>query len=139
MLEEKNPDKRIKVSQLCNWPDGDAENIVLITDREGGVILSLQTVRDFVAKKGSEGSSGLGVKCNEGDAGLYDRGKHKRLQGASLPRASVSGPENVRPKGKQKKMLKSVATIEDDTADSTDGLNDGASTTSSSTSELAHT
>src|ERR1700676_4967406 len=135
-LEEKNPDKRIKVSQFGDWPDGDAKDITLVTDREGGVILSLQTARDFIAKKGSEGSSGLGVKHNEGDAGLYDRGKNKRSQGASLLRASVSAPENVRHKGKKKKTPKSAATIEDDTADSTDSPNDHASTTLSGNSEF---
>ena len=134
-LEEKNPDKRIKVSQFGDWPDGDAKDIALVTDREGGVILSLQTARDFIAKKGSDRSSRLGVKHNEGDAGLYNRGKNKRSQGASLLRASVSGPENVRPKGKKKKTPKSAATIEDDAAD--DSLNDHASTTLSSNSEFA--
>ncbi|KAF9508072.1 hypothetical protein BS47DRAFT_1366230 [Hydnum rufescens UP504] len=78
-LEETSPDKRIGVSQLDNWPDSDADDIALITDREGAVILSLQTARDSVAKKGSEGSSGLGVKHSEGDADLYDTGKHRKL------------------------------------------------------------
>ncbi|KAF9505347.1 hypothetical protein BS47DRAFT_1400460 [Hydnum rufescens UP504] len=90
-LEEMNPDNRIGVSQLDNWPDSDADDIALITDREGAVILSLQTVRDSVAKKGSEGSSGLGVKRSEGDAGLYDTGNHRKLQGASLLGAAGVG------------------------------------------------
>jgi hypothetical protein len=53
VFEEMRPDKRIRVSQLDNWLNGDADNIALITDREGVVILSLWTARDSVAKKGS--------------------------------------------------------------------------------------
>ncbi|KAF9518615.1 hypothetical protein BS47DRAFT_1358705 [Hydnum rufescens UP504] len=135
-LEETSPDKRIGVSQLDNWPDSDADDIALITDREGAVILSLQTVRDSVAKKGSEGSSGLGVKHSEGDAGLYDTGNHRKLRGASL-----LGAAGVGHKGKRKKTLKSAATIssEDDTADSPDSLYNHASTTLSNTSKPVHT
>ncbi|KAF9504210.1 hypothetical protein BS47DRAFT_1368951 [Hydnum rufescens UP504] len=88
----------IRVSELDNWLDGDADDITLITDREGAVILSLQTVRDSMAKKGSEESLGLGVKHSEGDAGLYDTGKPRKLQGASL-----LGTTGVGHKGKQKK------------------------------------
>ncbi|KAF9521047.1 hypothetical protein BS47DRAFT_1357000 [Hydnum rufescens UP504] len=135
-LEEMSPDKRIGVSQLDNWPDCDADDITLITDREGAVILSLQTARDSVAKKGSEGSSGLGVKRSEGDAGLYDTGNHRKLRGASL-----LGVAGVRHKGKRKKTLKSAATIssEDDMADSPDSLYNHASTTLSNTSKPVHT
>jgi hypothetical protein len=113
-LEETHSEKRITVTKLDDWPAGGAEDVALITDRCGEVILSLAAARDGAAgpsaeEIGGDGSSGgNGGKRTATGAGLDDgRGKKR---GTRVP-VSRSGGGAVR---KQKRAPKSAPVITDD-------------------------
>jgi hypothetical protein len=117
-LEETSPGKKITVTQLDSWPEGNMGDFALITDRDGKVILSLWAAREGLARMGSEGSSvsGIGVKCTAvGGESLGGGRVLKKMCGPYSTKDMVGGSgRNL--KGKQKVLgsPKSAPTISDD-------------------------
>ncbi|KAF9513648.1 hypothetical protein BS47DRAFT_1393051 [Hydnum rufescens UP504] len=62
VLQDTNPKRKVTLSSLNDWPEGDALDILLIVDHNGDVILSLKGARDAASKKVTGGSSGGGAK-----------------------------------------------------------------------------
>ncbi|KAF9517746.1 hypothetical protein BS47DRAFT_1359509 [Hydnum rufescens UP504] len=110
-LEESSPEKKIVITKVDNWPVGEAEDVALIMDRHGEVILSLAAARDYTAQHGAGetggGEGSKGVKRSRMDAGLDDRRGNKTTVGK-----------------RKKAAVKSVALIQDESedADSVDNL-----------------
>ncbi|KAF9508448.1 hypothetical protein BS47DRAFT_1397761 [Hydnum rufescens UP504] len=50
-LQDTNPERKVTLSSLDDWPEGDASDILLIVDHNGDVILSLKGARDAASKK----------------------------------------------------------------------------------------
>ncbi|KAF9508555.1 hypothetical protein BS47DRAFT_1397713 [Hydnum rufescens UP504] len=103
-LEESSPEKKIVITKVDNWPVGEAEDVALITDRHGEVILSLAAARDYTARHGAGetggGEGSKGVKRSGMDAGLDDRRGNKTTVGK-----------------RKKAAVKSVALIRDESED----------------------
>ena len=144
-LEETSPDRKITVSRLDNWPEGDPEDVALITDKDGKVILSLQGAKDGLAKKGMDEStggskvsvSGLAVKRRGMDVSLGGGGQHKRQRGPHSMKGLTSGSEGVskrKPKGAR--IPKSAALISDeDNESASDNIASWGRQTSTAVSE----
>jgi hypothetical protein len=62
MLKDSNPEKKVTLSSLDDWPKGDGLDVLLIIDYNGEVILSLKGARDATSKKVAGGSLGGGAK-----------------------------------------------------------------------------
>jgi hypothetical protein len=101
-LEEKNPMKQITVSKLDNSPDSAMEDIALIIDRDGKVMLTLQAAKDGLASKGFEESRVSGVKRSGVDTGLETSGTLKRLRGAPVMKGDAVGRSRRNPKSMRK-------------------------------------
>ncbi|KAF9509157.1 hypothetical protein BS47DRAFT_1365436 [Hydnum rufescens UP504] len=54
-----NPERKVTLSSLNDWPEGDASDILLIVNHNGDVILSLKGARDAASQKVTGGSSDL--------------------------------------------------------------------------------
>ncbi|KAF9516798.1 hypothetical protein BS47DRAFT_1360028 [Hydnum rufescens UP504] len=110
-LKESSPEKKIVITKVDNWPVGEAEDVALITDRHGEVILSLAAAQDYTAQHGAGetggGEGSKGVKRSGMDVGLDDRRGNKTTVGK-----------------RKKAAVKSVALIWDESedADSVDNL-----------------
>ncbi|KAF9503574.1 hypothetical protein BS47DRAFT_1369442 [Hydnum rufescens UP504] len=110
-LEESSPEKKIVITKVDNWPVGEAEDVALITDRHGEVILLLAAAQDYTARHGAGetggGEGSKGVKWSGMDTGLDDRRGNKTTVGK-----------------RKKAAVKSVALIRDESedADSVDNL-----------------
>ncbi|KAF9512337.1 hypothetical protein BS47DRAFT_1363241 [Hydnum rufescens UP504] len=95
-LQDTNPERKVTLSSLDDWPEGDASDIPLIVDHNGDVILSLKGARDAASKKVAGGSSGGGAN-----------GVTKKIRELS----SDLRKGTKRAKGKQKSTLLSSAYI----------------------------
>ncbi|KAF9504515.1 hypothetical protein BS47DRAFT_1368725 [Hydnum rufescens UP504] len=110
-LEESSPEKKIVITKVDNWPVGEAEDVALIMDRHGEVILLLAAAQDYTAQHGAGepggGEGRKGVKQSRMDAGLDDRRGNKTTVGK-----------------RKKAAVKSAALIQDESedADSVDNL-----------------
>jgi hypothetical protein len=60
-LEESSPEKKIVITKVDNWLVGEAEDVALIMDRHGEVILSLAAAWDYTAQHGA-GETGGGER-----------------------------------------------------------------------------
>ncbi|KAF9503988.1 hypothetical protein BS47DRAFT_1369123 [Hydnum rufescens UP504] len=60
-LQDTNPERKVTLSSLDDWPEGDALDILLMVDHNGDMILSLKGARDAASKKVTGGSSGGGA------------------------------------------------------------------------------
>ncbi|KAF9504550.1 hypothetical protein BS47DRAFT_1368716 [Hydnum rufescens UP504] len=99
-LQDTNPERKVTLSSLDDWPEGDALDIPLIVDHNGDMILLLKGARDAASKKVAGGSSG-------GGANLVDGGVTKKIRELS----SDLRKGTKRAKGKQKLTLLSSAYI----------------------------
>ncbi|KAF9519120.1 hypothetical protein BS47DRAFT_1388535 [Hydnum rufescens UP504] len=83
LIEHKldtNPERKVTLSSLNDWPEGDASDIPLIVDHNGDVILSLKGARDAASKKVAGGSSGGGAKRRNASDSLVDGGVTKKIR-----------------------------------------------------------
>ncbi|KAF9520803.1 hypothetical protein BS47DRAFT_1357200 [Hydnum rufescens UP504] len=98
-LKESSP---IVITKVDNWPVGEAEDVALIMDRHGEVILSLAAAQDYTAQHGAGETGGgegtKGVKWSRMDMGLDDRRGNKTTVGkrkkAAVKSAALIGDES---------------------------------------------
>ncbi|KAF9508883.1 hypothetical protein BS47DRAFT_1365646 [Hydnum rufescens UP504] len=50
-LQDTNPERKVTLSSLDDWPEGDASDVPLIVDHNGDMILLLKGARDAASKK----------------------------------------------------------------------------------------
>jgi hypothetical protein len=85
VLEESSPEKKIVITKVDNWPVGEAEDVALIMDRLGEVILLLAAAQDYTAWHGAGetggGEGSKGMKWSGMDTGLDDRRGKKTTVG----------------------------------------------------------
>ncbi|KAF9506517.1 hypothetical protein BS47DRAFT_1399412 [Hydnum rufescens UP504] len=86
-LQDTNPERKVTLSSLDDWPEGDASDILLIVDHNGDVILSLKGARDAASKKVAGGSSGGGAKRR--NANLRKGTKRAKGKWKSTPLSSA--------------------------------------------------
>ncbi|KAF9504986.1 hypothetical protein BS47DRAFT_1368401 [Hydnum rufescens UP504] len=106
-LQDTNPERKVTLSSLDDWPEGDASDIPLIVDHNGDVILSLKGARDAASKKVAGGSSGGGAKRRNASDSLVDGGVTKKIRELS----SDLRKGTKRAKGKRKSTPLSSAYI----------------------------
>ncbi|KAF9511414.1 hypothetical protein BS47DRAFT_1395059 [Hydnum rufescens UP504] len=131
VLKESDPEKKTVITKVDNWPVGEAEDVALIMDRHGEMILLLAAAWDYTAQHGA-GETGGG----EGSKGVKQRGMDTGLDDRRGNKTTV---------GKRKKAaVKSTALIQDESedADSVDNLLSfgswAASHDSSNSSSIPH-
>ncbi|KAF9504548.1 hypothetical protein BS47DRAFT_1368714 [Hydnum rufescens UP504] len=107
MLQDTNTERKVTLSSLDDWPEGDASDIPLIVDHNGDVILSLKGARDAASKKVTGGSSGGGAKRRNASDSLIDGGVTKKIRELS----SDLRKGTKRAKGKRKSTPLSSAYI----------------------------
>ncbi|KAF9503804.1 hypothetical protein BS47DRAFT_1369260 [Hydnum rufescens UP504] len=125
-LQDTNPERKVTLSSLDDWPEGDASDIPLIVDHNGDMILSLKGARDAASKKVTGGSSGGGAKRRNAGDSLVDGGVTKKIRELS----SDLRKGTKRAKGKRKSTPLSSAYINSESDNAVESDPSGPSETS---------
>ncbi|KAF9518957.1 hypothetical protein BS47DRAFT_1388633 [Hydnum rufescens UP504] len=89
-LQDTNPERKVTLSSLDDWPEGDALDIPLIVDHNGDMILSLKGARDAASKEGRwRELGGVTKKIRELSSDLRKGTKRAKGKQKSTPLSSA--------------------------------------------------